>query len=952
MTDSKAPSWGELSPENRAFIEKLYNRYLDDPSSVDSSWKPLFDAYFDGDDRALNGQAPSFEPPSIFHGRGEPKRSVAEGLFFDELHDTRIHTPDRSAEFAAKIETMIRAFRLHGHLGANLDPLERGRPPAPDELDPSYYGFSDSDMNTTVRCEALFGEQERTLREVVDRLRSLYCDTIGVEYESIPKDQQRRWLETRIERQDYAEFSDEERRTCLEYLLRADAFEHFIHQKHVGSKRFSVTGVDSLIPMMNSLFEYFGTHGAEDIVFGMAHRGRLNVLHNIMGKSAEAMLSEFERSPNPEAHLGSSDVKYHMGYSADFELQEGGQLHVSLCFNPSHLEYVNPVLMGRTRAKQKRRGLPESRQKVIPLLLHGDAAFAGQGIVSESLNMARLEGFSVGGTIHIVINNQLGFTTEPEEGRSTMYATDVAKSLGVPIFHVNADDPEACCRVMKLAAAYRQKFEDDVVIDLIGYRRYGHNEGDEPRYTQPLMYEQIEEHSLVRQIYAEKLRQEGLVSQEDIDDFWDSRMERYGAAYQKIQDEPLEKKVSSGEGVWEEYQGGTVDVPIGVDTSVERDRLERIGLELADVPEDFSVHRTLRRLLRFRREMAQGERPLDWGMAEALAYGSLVGEGAAVRMSGQDSVRGTFSHRHAALHDTETGEAYWPHRHIFEDQADFEVYNSMLSEAGVLGFEYGVSLDTPDGLVLWEAQFGDFANGAQVIIDQFISSGEDKWQRLSGLTMLLPHGYEGQGPEHSSARLERYLQLCAEGNMFVCNLTTPAQFFHVLRRQVLSTVRKPLIIMTPKSLLRHKEAVSSLEQLSDENFKHILPEARENVDPGQVDRVLLCSGKVYYDLLAHAREHDIDNAAIIRVEQLHPLNRDPLKEAVEKYDSADELCWVQEEPRNMGAWFFMQPKLRELFAGSFDVEYVGRVESSSPATGSPASHEYEQDKLIREAFGQ
>jgi 2-oxoglutarate dehydrogenase E1 component len=938
----------EITGETLAFIEDLYRQYLRDPDSVDESWTPVFEEYFEGDEPPRNGKPP-FERRSIFHGATNGAAPAGDGLFVDQLQQTEIKTPEKGADFAARVETMARAFRLHGHLAADIDPLGRERPEAPPELKPETYGFDESDLDTKVEYKPLFGDETKTLRGVISTLRTLYCGTIGVEYQDIPNSKERHWLRRQIERHNYTEIKgDEEREKILEKLIEAHSFEQFIHQKHVGAKRFAVTGSDSLIPMLDTLLHELGDHDTEEVVLGMAHRGRLNVLHNIMGKSAEAMLSEFEKSPNPKAHLDSSDVKYHMGYSTDFELRGDDEIHLSLCFNPSHLEYVDPVLLGRTRSKQKRYGLPESKERVVPLMLHGDASFAGQGIVSETLNMANLDGFSVGGTIHIVINNQIGFTTEPEEGRSTTYATDVAKSLEIPIFHVNGDDPEACCRVMKLAARYRQKFNEDVVVDLVSYRRYGHNEGDEPRYTQPMMYDQIDDHPSVKDIYADQLVDESVVGEDEVESFRQERIDRYSEAYKEIQDEPLEKDVSSGEGVWADYRGGDIDEEIDVDTTVETSRLKELGRQLATPPEDFKLHRTLGRLFRFRQEMADGERPLDWGMGEALAFATLLTEGYPVRMSGQDSVRGTFSHRHAAIHDSETGEEYWPHRNLSDDQGTFEIYNSMLSEAGVLGFEFGHSLDTPDGLTMWEAQFGDFANGAQVIIDQFINSSEDKWQRLSGLVMLLPHAYEGQGPEHSSARLERYLQMCAEDNMFVCNLTTPGQYFHVLRRQMLSPFRKPLIIMTPKSLLRHKDAVSELEQLSDGGFNRVIPEVRDDVDDAR--KVLICSGKVYYDLVQHARDNDIDDVAIIRLEQIYPLDGEALKDAVSQFSGASELAWVQEEPKNMGAWPFMYPRLRELFEGDFEPQYIGRVSSASPATGSPASHEYEQDKLIGEAF--
>ncbi len=875
--------------------------------------------------------------------------------------DTAVEVPGRSAAFAARLDALLRAYRLYGHLVADIDPLDRPRRPSdyneefynPDEpeLDPAEYGIRDEDFDVEVICEPLFGPDQRvTVRQVIDRAKERYCDTIGVEYQDIPMTRPRTWLQEQIEQKQYAELDgDAERQRILRKLVEADTFESFLHRKYIGAKRFSVTGADSMIPMFDAMLEELGESGASELVFGMAHRGRLNVLHNIMGKPAEMMLSEFEKEPDPEEHLGSSDVKYHMGYSSDYTTRSDHNLHLSLCFNPSHLEYVNPVVMGRTRAKQRRSGLPEAREAIVPLLIHGDAAFAGQGIASEALNLSRIKGYSVGGTIHLVVNNQIGFTTEPEHGRSTTYATDVARTLEVPIFHVNGNDPEACVRAIKLASRYRQRFQDDVVIDLVCYREYGHNEGDEPRFTQPEMYERIDNATPVHELYANRLQQDGIIAEGDIDDYRSNISDRYNDAYEEIQDEPRSTAPSSPGGIWSDFRGGDVTDVREVDTTVEADRLTELGQKLVDVPDDFTPHRTIGRLLDNRAEMVDGERPINWGFAEALAAASLLDEGVPYRLAGQDSVRGTFSHRHAALFDNETGEAYWPHRHLSDDQGSYTVLNSMLSEAGVLGFEYGYSLDTPDGFTCWEAQFGDFVNGAQVIIDQFINSGEDKWNRLSGLTMLLPHGYEGQGPEHSSARLERFLELSAEHNMFVVNPTLPSQFFHLIRRQVHAEVRKPLIVMTPKSLLRHEECVSQMSDLAEGSFDWIIPDARDGLDEDNVRRVVLCTGKVYYDLLEHARENDIDDVALVRVEQLYPLDTEKLQEIVDRYGT-DDIVWTQEEPKNMGPWPFMLRRLISTFDADPLPRFVGRQPSASPATGSKAAHEYEQTRLIERTF--
>ncbi|MBA2664951.1 MAG: 2-oxoglutarate dehydrogenase E1 component [Bradymonadaceae bacterium] len=955
QSPGQSASQSHFVGENITFIEGLYQEYLEDPNSVDASWKPVFEEYFGPESgpsaRNGNGSYPSFRPRSIFEPTILNGAATDDAVFIDKLEGITVRAPGRTEGFAARVEAIVRAHRLHGHLIARIDPLRRGRAIAPPELDPALYGFTTGDLKAKVRYEPLFGAEDVTLGRLLDRLRELYCGHIGVEYQNIPNSRRRTWLREQIERHDYAEIdSPKDEQLILNKLLDADAFETFLHRKYVGAKRFSVSGGDTLIPMLTMMLEECGAHGVEEVVIGMAHRGRLNVLHNIMNKTSAAMLSEFEKNPTPEEYIGSSDVKYHMGYSSDYETREGHSIHMSLCFNPSHLEFVNPVVLGRARAKQNRMEGTNRKKRLVPLLLHGDAAFAGQGVVAETLNLARVRGFHVGGTIHVVINNQIGFTTLPHESRSTTYATDIAKMLEVPIFHVNGDDPEACARVMKLAVRYRQLFAEDVIIDLVCYRRYGHNEGDEPRYTQPVMYQGIDANKGVRELYTDDLIARGLLTQEQADALWEERMELYGEAFKEVREAPRAKYISTLSGVWEQYQGGRVKQVEPIDTTLSLEKIQAYGQTLTHYPEGFNVHRTLQRFARAREQMVLGQEKLDWSMGEALAFASLVDRGARIRMSGQDAVRGTFSHRHAAVYDTETGEGYWPLRNIREGQGQFDIYNSILSEAAVLGFEYGYSLDSPEALVLWEAQFGDFVNGAQVIIDQFINSGEDKWKRLSGLTMLLPHGYEGQGPEHSSGRLERFLQLCAHDNMYVCNVTTPAQYFHVLRRQVLNPLRKPLVIMTPKSLLRHKDAVSGLEDFTDRSFQHIIPEQREQIDAATVRRVLLCSGKIYYDLVEFARVNEITDAAIIRVEQIHPLDEEALKEAVAPFANREHLIWVQEEPKNMGAWSFMFPNLVEFFGASPLPAYIGRSASASPATGAYEAHELEQAALLRAAF--
>ncbi len=944
-----------LTGENLQFIEQLYGEYLENPDSVDPSWIPLFNEYFQRADAPnLNGHAPRFKARGLFEPARVPGQATQGGsdnpTYEDRLEGTRVRTPGRTSRFAAEVESIVRAYRLHGHLISGIDPL-RGTPTeAPPELDPASYGFGPEDMSTPVVCEALFGSESVPLSKILDRLKELYCGTVAIEYQYISDSAQRQWLRAEIEGNSYAPINGtEDKKRILQGLVDADAFETFLHKKYIGAKRFSLTGGDSLIPMTRALLDEAGELGLEEALIGMAHRGRLNVLHNIMGKPAVNMFSEFEKSKNPEKYVGSSDVKYHMGHSSEYVSPTGKELHLSLAFNPSHLEFVDPVVIGRARAKQQRLGTDDATRKIMPLLYHGDAAFPGQGIVSETFNLSLLEGYHIGGTVHIVINNQIGFTTLPSDSRSSRYSTDIAKIIEAPIIHVNGNDPEACVRAARLAMRYRQHFGRDIVLDLVCYRQYGHNEGDEPRYTQPLMYKIIDGNSHVRELYSQRLVKEGVLSEEDVTKMWEERMDHYAPAYAEVKEEPRSKMVSTLEGLWSQFKGGKVAWNQPCDTTVSVEALKALGEIISSIPDDFNAHRTIKRLFKNRAKMASGEEPMDWGTGEALAFASLLDGGTHIRISGQDAIRGTFSHRHAALFAGDTGEKYWPARHLSEDQGSFEVINSSLSEAAVLGFEYGYSLDSPDALVMWEAQFGDFVNGAQVIIDQFINSGEDKWKRLSGLVMLLPHGYEGQGPEHSSARLERFLQLCAEDNMFVCNFTTPAQYFHALRRQVLQTVRKPMIVMTPKSLLRLREATSTLEELATGGLQHLIDDPRE-LDTEKVERVLLCSGKVYYDLANFAQENNRDDVAIIRVEQLYPLNDEMITSMVNRYTNAKNLIWVQEEPKNMGPWTYIFPRLIELFGTKTLPTYAGRAESASPATGDPEAHRLEQNKLIDEAF--
>jgi len=713
----------------------------------------------------------------------------------------------------------------------------------------------------------------------------------------------------------------------------------------VGAKRFSLEGAESVIPLLELLIQDAAKHTVEEIVIGMAHRGRLNVLANVMEKSMRELFFAFNDN-RPEMHLGRGDVKYHMGYSSDRNVN-GQNVHLTLCFNPSHLEWVNPVVAGRARAKGDRRG-DTTRQKILPLVIHGDAAFAGQGVVPETLNLGRLQGYTNGGTLHIVINNQIGFTTAPEDSRSTWYCTDITRMLRCPVFHVNGEDPEAVAQVVHLATDFRQTFGQDVVIDMYCYRRYGHNEADEPRYTQPVMYGVIDKQPTVREMYVRRLRAGGQITEEQAEEISRKRHEQMEAELLEARRGTYVPPDYSMGGLWKGYKGGSDAECEEVDTRVSMERLKVLAHKINETPEDFNVNPKVKRFLKERQDRASGEKPLDWGTAEHLSYAAILEDGMRVRLSGQDSRRGTFSHRHAVLFDAKSGRRYMPLMHVGKELSKIEVWDSPLSEAGVLGFEYGYSLDSPDALCIWEAQFGDFANTAQVIIDQFISSSEDKWHRLSGLVLLLPHGFEGQGPEHSSARLERFLALAAEDNMQVVNLTTPAQIFHCLRRQVMRPYRKPLVVMSPKSLLRHPDASSTLEDLANGQFQRIIPDSE--IDPKQTRRVILCSGKVYYDLLAARRAAKKNDIAIVRIEQLYPLQAQHVLEVLAPYASGTDLVWVQEEPWNSGGWYFMNARLPGILQGRMPVRCVSRVESASPATGSNAAHKLEQERLVEEAL--
>jgi len=794
--------------------------------------------------------------------------------------------------------------------------------------------------------------QSLTLKEILQRLKQTYCGQIGAQFMHIDDIEPKMWLQNRMEAsQNVRAMTRDEQVRVLSKLIDAETFEQFIHKKFLGAKRFSLEGGESLIPLIDQALERAGDMGIEEVVFAMAHRGRLNVLANVMGKSPAQIFHEFADA-DPERFVGGGDVKYHMGYSHDHSTSQGKRIHLSLCFNPSHLEFVNPVLLGRVRAKQDRRQ-DTKREKVLPILIHGDAAFAGQGIVQETLNLSQLEGYQVGGTIHIIVNNQIGFTTPPASSRSCTYSSDVAKMLQIPIFHVNGEHPEAVAQVIDLAMDFRKTFQRDVIIDMYCYRRYGHNEGDEPAFTQPVMYDAIRKRKTVRESYTQNLLALGGLTEPEVKALSKSRRERLNQAFNEAKSAEFKYALDFGRGLWETFRGGPDQETPEESTSVKPGAISAMLSKLSEVPERFNIHPTLAKLVERRLECASGDTDLDWGAGEAAAFASLLVDRVNIRLSGQDSGRGTFSHRHSVWHDRKTGERYLPLNHLSPVQGHYEVIDSPLSESGVLGFDYGYSLDSPDALTIWEAQFGDFANGAQVIIDQFIVSSEDKWNRLSGLVMLLPHGFEGQGPEHSSGRLERFLSLCAEDNIQVCNLTTPAQLFHCLRRQVVRPLRKPLVIMTPKSLLRHPLAVSPLSAFEGGGFQRIIADLAPRE---ATKRVLFCSGKVYYDLL-DARErfgYAEGEVLIHRVEQLYPLNEGDMTGLCEGLSEATEVCWVQEEPLNQGAW----PHMRLIFgsyletsAGPIKLNVVARPASASPATGSSASHKIEQEQLMREAFG-
>ena len=918
------------SLQNLAYLEQFYVDGRRDPDSMPVEWRAYFDEV--GDDGAAR-LGPSFKPRSVFN----PAAPVATGRAPFTLDP-------RTTGLSERLYQLVHNHRVRGHIIADLNPLGK-KPPCPPELKLDFYGFTDSDLDVLISLPTLHLETPLTIREIFRRLRATYSRSIGAQFMHIDDLAVRQWLQQRMESaQNRPRLSRDEQVRILTRLTDAVVFEEFLRKKFLGAKTFSLEGCETLVPLLDLAIEKAGHQGVQNIVIGMGHRGRLNVLANIVGKDHCEIFREFAEA-DPELWQGRGDVRHHLGHSGDWTTAAGRKIHLSLCFNPSHLEFVDPVVLGRVRAQQDRLD-DRGRRRVLGVIIHGEAAFAGEGVVQESLNLSKLPGYRVGGVLHVIVNNQIGFTTPPEEGRSTPYATDAARMLQVPIFHVNGEDPEAVAQVVRLAMDFRAEFQSDVFIDMYGYRRLGHNETDEPTFTQPLLYRAIGQRPSVREGYLEHLLRLKQLSREEADEI---RKERHDKLEQELKAARADECEPAVElrGVWRDFTGGP-ESHDGPETGVNTERLAFLLRKLTELPERFHVHPKLERGLKTRREMADTRHPLDWSAAEALALATLATEGVPIRLTGQDTARGTFSQRHAILYDQQEGYPFAPLQQLSAEQSPVEIHNSPLCETGALGFEYGYSLDSPEALVLWEAQFGDFVNAAQVILDQFISSAEDKWRRLSGLVLLLPHGFEGLGPEHSSARLERFLTLAAEDNMQIVQPTTPAQYFHLLRRQALRKWRKPLVVFTPKSLLRHPKVVSTLGDCARGHFLRVLPEELSSPD---AKRVLLCSGKVYYELAAYREEHKRTDVAILRLEQLYPLKTGWFEKALKLYADGTPTLWVQEEPANMGAWRYLHERFGKKLLGRFPFALVSRFESASPATGSAHAHKLEQAQLIARAFG-
>ncbi|HEX7031019.1 MAG TPA: 2-oxoglutarate dehydrogenase E1 component [Gammaproteobacteria bacterium] len=923
-----------FSGGNAAYLEELYEQYLEDPDSLSDGWKDFFHGFQAA--MAEGGDVPHGPIVAEFRRRANAPRiaAAAGGIGAAPI------------EKQAAVMRLIEAFRARGHRRAKIDPLDLMPEADEPDLDLAYHGLSDADLDTEFSTVSLTGPDRMKLRDILAMLRQTYSGSIGFEYMHVTNNDERRWLKDRIESaRGKIELPVDEKRLLLKQLTAAEGLEKYLHTRYVGQKRFSLEGGESLVPLLHDVIQRGGAAGVQEVVVGMAHRGRLNVLINVLGKAPSELFSEFEGVYDPKVTDRSGDVKYHLGFSSDIRTP-GGNMHLVLAFNPSHLEIVDPVVEGSVRARQDRRGDGRGA-KVMPVLIHGDAAFAGQGVVTETFQLSQARGFYTGGTIHIVVNNQVGFTiSNPDDARSTPYATDVAKMIEAPILHVNADDPEAVIYASRLALEYRMKFNKDVVIDLVCYRRHGHNEADEPAATQPVMYGIIKKHRTTRELYAKQLQDANAVDE--------------GAARQMVDE--YRAGLEEGKTVapatlgmigneytadWTRFEQNGLDRK--TDTTIKAERVRTLGEAITTIPEDFKLHGRVQKIIDDRKKMLEGELPMDWGFAETMAYAALLTDRFSVRLTGQDSGRGTFFHRHAVLHDQADKEVFVPLATLADEKARFTVVDSLLSEEAVMGFEYGYSTADPNTLVIWEAQFGDFANGAQVVVDQFLAAGEAKWGRLCALTLFLPHGYEGQGPEHSSARLERYLQLCAQHNMQVCVPTTPAQMFHMLRRQMMRSLRKPLIVMTPKSLLRHKLSVSPLDDLENGRFHHVIPEIDE-LDPKAVRTVVFCSGKVYYDLLEARRADERDDVALVRIEQLYPFPDEEYAEQLEKYANANDIVWCQEEPMNQGAWYQIRHRLQGGLQSRHGLRYAGREHAASTAAGYFQMHVAEQKALIEQAL--
>jgi len=923
------------------YIDDLYVQYIQDPNSVSSQWRKYFEEF------SLASQQENSQGYSSSH-------SMSQGSFGSNSGSVAVATETASlpdslwlARMQERVDRLVREYRVRGHLMAQLDPLGLRRSGAP-ELDPVSHGLSEEDLQRPFTAPTDKYSGGKTIGDILQKLRNTYCRSIGAQFTHIDDAGIRDWLQRRMEStENRLQLSRDVQVRIYQKLADATIFEEFVRKKFVGAKTFSLEGAESLIPLLDRALEKAGEHGIKSVVVAMAHRGRLNVLANIMNKRAKSIFWAFD-DPRPELYRGGGDVKYHMGYSCDWSTAANQKIHISLCFNPSHLEYVNPVVLGRCRAKQDRTG-DRNRNEHMSIQIHGDAAFAGEGVVQETLNLSQLKGYETGGSLHIILNNQIGFTTEPHEARSSTYCTDVFKMLQAPIFHVNGEDPEAVAQVVAVAMDFRREFRRDVIIDMYAYRRLGHNEGDEPRYTQPLIYEAIDKRKNVREGYLERLLEIGDISRQEAETIAEIRTNKLSNEFEAAKKEEFVSDQQSLGEHWVGYTGGPEPVdndatPTALSPAVAKDLLGR----LCQFPSGFNLNKKLQRMFEFRSEMAQGVKPLDWASAELLAFASASVEGHPIRLSGQDSERGTFTQRHAVVHDMQTNAKFMPMANLSPTQGRVEIINSPLSEAGVLGFDYGYSLDCPEGLVAWEAQFGDFWNAAQVIVDQFITSAEDKWRRFSRLVMLLPHGFEGQGPEHCSARLERFLLLTAEDNVQVTQPSTPAQYFHLLRRQVKSRWSKPLIVLTPKSLLRNPNCVSTLTEFTHGNFQKVLPDDRPVGTPTK--RVIMSTGKAYYDLLEERKRLENDSVALVRIEQFYPMNPKLLMDILSAYPDSTDLVWFQDEPTNMGAWTFMKMRLGEAIEARFKMRLISRPESASPSTGSGNAHKLEARDLLDQAF--